>query len=215
MLCSYLFFTYPASQPTLKIGKLKIFANWSAFSLSLSNGSPIGTFSFLWREKHLKTALSTCSWSQPRIFFASEELCSKPSNSLSLFFIHMDIVLFGTPNFLDFSLLVILFSIFLMIWHFCINFVFFSSRWTADILAQAFLVQSKTFTFCNILVAIEFCNFERFDYIRIFKYRLFLFYLLCKWTFRQEKVRDRERNSRKGPRFLFEIEKNLRYRASR
>ena len=49
-------------------------------------------------------------------------------------------------------------------------------------MAQAFLIQSKTFTLCNILVAIEFSNFKHFDYIRIFKYRAFLFYLLSKWT---------------------------------
>ena len=55
--------------------------------------------------------------------------------------------------------------------------------------------------------AIEFLNFELFDHIRVFKYLAFLFYLLCKWILRQGKVRDRERNSRKRPRFLFETEK--------
>ena len=88
--------------------------------------------------------------------------------------------------------------------------MFFSFRLTVDILTQAFLIQNKIFTLCSILLAIEFLNFERFDYIRIFKYRAFLFDLLCQWTLRREKVRDRERNSRKGPKFLFEIEKNLR-----
>ena len=42
-----------------------------------------------------------------------------------------------------------------------------------------------------------------------------MFYLLCKWTLRWEKVRDREKNSRKGPRYLFQIEKNSRQRSSR
>ena len=59
----------------------------------------------------------------------------------------------------------------------------------------------------TFLVAIEFLNFELFDHIRVFKYLAFLFYLLCKWILRQGKVRDRERNSRKRPRFLFETEK--------
>ena len=88
--------------------------------------------------------------------------------------------------------------------------MFFSFRLTADILTQAFLIQNKTFTLCNILVAIEFSKFERFDYIRIFKYQAFLFYMLCKWILKREKVRDREGNSRKGPRFVFEIEKKSR-----
>ena len=108
----------------------------------------------------------------------------------------------------DTSLLVILFSICLMIWDFCINFVFFSFHLTATILTQAFLIQNKTFTLCNILVAIEFPNFERFHYIRIFKYWAFLFYFMCKRTLRREKFRDRERNSCKGPRFLFEIQRS-------
>ena len=131
MLLSYIF-SYLSSHPSeaLKVGKLKLFTNWSAFSLS--------------------------------IFFALEELCSKPSNSLSLFFIHVDIVLFRTPNFSDASLLVIPFSICLIIWHFSINFVFFSFCLTADILTQAFLIQNKTFTLCNILIAIEFSNIDHF-----------------------------------------------------
>ena len=57
MLFSYLFF-HLSSHPSeaLKVGKLKLFANWSAFSLSI--GPSIGTFWLLWRENHLKTALS-------------------------------------------------------------------------------------------------------------------------------------------------------------
>ena len=31
---------------------------------------------------------------------------------------------------------------------------------------------------------------------------------MCKWTLRGEKFRDRERNSCKGPRFLFEIQRS-------
>ena len=96
---------------------------------------------------------------------------------------------FETPNFYDASLLVIPFSICLMISYFCIN------------LTHAFLIQNKIFTPSNILVAIEFSNFKRFDYIWIFKYRTFLFYLLCKSTLRRVKVRDGRRNSRKGPSF--------------
>ena len=119
-----------------------------------------------------------------------------------MFFIHVDILVFETPNFSDVSLLVIPFPNCLMIWHFCINFVFFSFRLTANILTQAFFIQNKTFTLNNIFVAIKFSNFERFDYIRIFNYRAFLFYLLRKWTLRREKVWDRERNSRKRPRFF-------------
>ena len=65
------------------------------------------------------------------------------------------------------------------------------------------------------MVAIKISNFERFDYIQNFNYRAFLFYLLSKWTLRWEKVRDREKNSRKGPRYLFQIEKNSRQRSLR
>ena len=68
------------------------------------------------RKPFKNLSLSTCSqYHNGRIFFTSEELYSKPSNSLSLFFIHVDIVFFETPNFYDASLLVIPFSISLTI----------------------------------------------------------------------------------------------------
>ena len=49
--------------------------------------------------------------------------------------------------------------------------------------------------------------FERLAYIRIYHFYNIFFYLLCKYTLRQKNVRDRERNIRKGPKNLFEIEK--------
>ena len=107
---------------------------------------------------------STCSQSQPRIFFASEEL----------FFLNLQTVyLCFSSTWILCSLLVIPFSICLMIWHFCISFVFFTFRLTAIILTQAFLIQNKTFTLCkfwlqsnfrisNVFITFEYSNIEHF-----------------------------------------------------
>ena len=94
-------------------------------------------------------------------FLASEEFCSNPLNSFSLFFIQVEIVFLGTPNFSDASLFVIPFSISLIILHFCNILVFFSFLLTADILntIRSFLNAKQNLIIpCSISIAFEFSN---------------------------------------------------------